>query len=187
MAETLEARVGDRLRASLDALLQAAQFQLSYRFLSPAPPPLADAAAPAAMEVPELVVDFSGADAGRLLANDGELLRALEHLAFETLQLGAGEHHRLIFDCQGRRQMRVEELHTLAQLAAQQVLKTGVPYAFAPMNSRDRRTVHLALHGLEGVSSESEGESRDRHVVIRSLSAAQAPAPRAGRKEYRRL
>jgi spoIIIJ-associated protein len=177
MAETLESRVAGPLRAFLDPVLKEGHFQLGYNFVTPPPDPRG--------ESPELVVDFSGADAGLLLANDGELLRSLEHLAFETLDLGRDEHHRLVFDCQGRRQMRVQELRTLAAMAAERVLKNGLPYEFAPMNSRDRRTVHMALSTVAGITSDSDGLGRDRHIVVRKPGSA-APAP-GGRKEYRRL
>lgn len=177
MSETLESRVAGPLRAFLDPVLREGHFQLSYSFLTPPPDP--------AGEGPELIVDFSGADTGLLLANDNELLRSLEHLAFETLRLGHDDHHRLVFDCQGRRQLRVQELRTLAAMAAERVLKTGLPYEFAPMNSRDRRTVHMALSGFAGLSSDSEGLGRDRHIVVRKPGSA--PAAPGARKEYRRL
>ncbi|MGH9394636.1 MAG: protein jag [Terriglobales bacterium] len=179
MADTLEARIGARLREFLDPILRDGGFRLHYRLLAPAPEP--------GGEGPELIVDFGGPDSDLLLAEDGELLRGLEHLAFETLRLGPDEHHRLVFDCQGRRQLRVQELRTLAKMAAERVRKNGVPYAFAPMNSRDRRTVHVALRDEDGLSSGSEGEGRDRHIVVRLQGAAGDPAAPGGRKEYRRL
>ncbi|HVA62345.1 MAG TPA: R3H domain-containing nucleic acid-binding protein [Terriglobales bacterium] len=176
MPESMEARLGPRLREFLDAVLREGKFELSYRLLAPPPEP----------EGPELVVDFAGEDTDLLLADDGELLRALEYLAFETLRLGPDEHHRLVFDCQGRRALRLEELRTLARMAAERVLKTGLPYEFAPMNSRDRRTVHMALADHAELSSESEGVGRDRHIVVRSRAAGGPQSPGA-RREYRRL
>ncbi|MGH9465785.1 MAG: protein jag [Terriglobales bacterium] len=168
-----------RLREFLETVVREGHFRLQFQFLTPAPEPDG--------EGPGLVVDFSGPDAGLLLAADGELLRGIEHLAFETLRLPFEEHHQLLFDCQGRRQMRVEELRSLATMAAERVRKTGLPYAFAPMNSRDRRTVHLALRDETGLTSESEGEGRERHIVVRVPGARAAAPSTGGRKEYRRL
>ena len=182
MAESLETRVGGRLREFLDPVLREGRFTLSYRFITPPSSPDDDG--------PELIVDFSGTDSDLLLANDNELLRGLEYLAFETIRLGPEEHHRIVFDCQGRRQIRVDELRTLAAMAAEKVRQTGAPYHFAAMNSRDRRTVHLALQEAKDLSSESEGEGRDRHIVVCPAGMARtAPAPggRGPRREYRRL
>lgn len=169
----------ESLHGFLDAVVREGHFRLQFRFLTPPPEPEG--------EGPELVVDFSGQDSGLLLADDGELLRGIEHLAFETLRLTPDEHHRVLFDCQGRRQLRVEELRSLARMAAEKVRKSGLPYAFAPMNSRDRRTVHLALRQEAGLSSESEGMGRDRHIVVRVPGSSRAAAAPGGRKEYRRL
>lgn len=167
----------EQLRAWLDPVIEAARFRLTYR-LVPRPE--------GAVDVPELIVDFSGPDSGLLLANDGELLHALEYLAFETLHLDVERERRVMFDCQNRRQLRGHELRTLAGMAAERVLKTGIPYRFGPMSSRDRRILHMALAGRPGVRSESEGVGRDRHLVVHPQTPAAAPAT-GRRREYRRL
>src|SRR3954470_17652763 len=91
---------------------------------------------------PEILVDFSGPDSALLLHRGGELLRALELLALEMLRLASGEHEKISFDCQNRRSLRIQELRTAADVAAEKVRKTGTPYQFSPMSSRKRRTVH---------------------------------------------
>ncbi|MGH9487545.1 MAG: protein jag [Terriglobales bacterium] len=174
----MEAEIQARLREFLESVIHEGHFRLQFQFLTPPADPDG--------EGPELVVDLAGPDASLLLADEGELLRGMEYLALETLRVPPHEHHAILFDCQGRRQLRVQELRALAQMAAERVRKTGLPYAFAPMNSRDRRTVHLALREQAGLSSESEGLGRDRHVVVRVPGMA-APAAPGGRKEYRRL
>lgn len=168
-----------RLRAFLDALLREGRFRLSYRLV---PQPAFEKQRD--FENPELLVDFDGADAGLLLANNGELLRSFEHLAHEVLRLGSEEHERLVFDCHNRRMLRVDELRMAAELAAQKVVKTGQPYAFGPMNSRERRIIHMALRGMQGIQTGSEGVGPQRHVVIQPANATQRPARS---REFRRL
>src|SRR5882724_2730913 len=90
-------------------------------------------------ERPEIVVDFAGPDSGLLLERGGELLRALELLSLEMLRLPGNEHEKVCFDCMNRRSMRLEELRMAASVAADKVRKTGAPYQFAPMSSRERR------------------------------------------------
>lgn len=167
------------LRQFLDTLLREGHFRLTYRFLARPAGEARD------FENPELLVDFDGEDAPLLLANGGELLRATEHLAHEILRLGSDEHERLVFDCHNRRMLRVDELRTAAELAAQRVLKTGLPYAFGPMSSRERRVIHMALRGTQGIHTGSQGVGPQRHVVIEPLQPARPPA--AGRREIRRL
>ena len=90
-------------------------------------------------EKPEILVDFSGPDSTLLLDRGGELLRALELLALEMLRLPSGEHEKISFDCQNHRAQRIHELRMAASVAAEKVRKTGTPYQFSPMSSRERR------------------------------------------------
>jgi spoIIIJ-associated protein len=117
-------------------------------------------------EKPEILVDFAGPDSGMLLDRGGELLRALELLALEMLRLPSGEHEKVCFDCRNHRSIRIQELRMAANVAAEKVRRTGTPYEFTPMSSRERRIVHLALKDIPGVRTESVGVGEQRQVVI---------------------
>ena len=117
-------------------------------------------------ERPEILVDLAGPDSTLLLDRGGELLRALELLALEILRLPSGEHEKISFDCQNQRSLRLEELRMLATVAAEKVRQTGAPYQFAPMSSRERRMVHLALREQTDLRTESDGEGPRRSVVV---------------------
>src|SRR5216684_8247677 len=90
-------------------------------------------------ERPEILVEFAGPDSPLLLERGAELLRSLELLALEILRLPANEHEKICFDCMNHRALRLEELRMAASVAAERVRKTGAPYEFAPMSSRERR------------------------------------------------
>src|SRR5579859_1932859 len=117
-------------------------------------------------ERPEILVELSGPDSPLVLERGGELLRAIETLAIEMLRLPGNEHEKICFDCMNQRAMRLEELRSAASVAAERVHKTGTPYEFAPMSSRERRIVHLALSGHDDLRTESEGEGLRRYVVV---------------------
>ena len=117
-------------------------------------------------ERPEILVEFSGPDSPLLLERGAELLRAIEFLALEMLRLSGNEHEKICFDCMNQRSIRLEELRLAADVAAQRVRKTGAPYEFAPMSSRERRIVHLALRDHADLRTESEGEGLRRYVVV---------------------
>jgi len=53
-----------------------------------------------------------------------------------------------------------------ARAAADKVRRTGEPYRFAPMSSRERRMVHLALREEKDLRTESDGEGGRRCVVV---------------------
>ena len=115
---------------------------------------------------PDILVDLSGPDSDLLLERGAELLRSIEHLALEMLRVQSQEHDRIIFDCMNYRAMRLEELKLAAGVAAERVRKTGTPYEFAPMTSRERRIVHLALRDHDDLRTESQGEGGRRWVVV---------------------
>jgi spoIIIJ-associated protein len=117
-------------------------------------------------ERPEILVEFAGPDSTLLLERGGELLRALELLALESLRLQGNEHEKIWFDCMNQRALRLEELRTAANVAAEKVQQSGSPYEFAPMSSRERRIVHLALSENQALRTESEGEGMRRYVVV---------------------
>lgn len=145
----------------LRGVVANAGFRLKYR-ISVDPPMAQDRD----WEKPEILVEFSGPDSGLLLERGAELLRSIELLAIEMLRLPGNEHEKVCFDCMNHRAMRLEELRIAANVAAERVRKTGAPYRFAPMSSRERRIVHLALRDFEDLYTESEGIGGRRMVVV---------------------
>ena len=128
-------------------------------------------------ENPDLLVRFSGPDVDLLLANKAELLLALEQLTMEALGMAPEEHSRLCFDANDHRMLRIEELRMSAQAAAERVKKTHMPFHFSPMNSRERRILHLALRDETEVRSESVGEGPIRQVVVVPADMKTLPEP----------
>src|SRR2546425_9283881 len=131
-------------------------------------------------ERPDVLVELAGPDSPLLLERGAELLRSLELLALEILRLPANEHEKISFDCMNHRAMRLQELRMAASVAAEKVRKTGAPYKFAPMSSRERRIVHLALRDEADLRTESEGEGLRRYVVVytKDYKSASKPARR---------
>ena len=129
------------------------------------------------VERPEILVELAGPDAGLLTERGAELLRSFEHVALKLLRLESEEHHKVSFDCHGYKAMRMEELRTAAQVAADKVRKTGMPYQFGPMSARERRILHLALREEPDLRTESEGEGPRRGVVVHPTNVPSNPRP----------
>jgi spoIIIJ-associated protein len=117
-------------------------------------------------ENPDVVVRFSGPDVDLLLSNKAELLLALEQLTMEALRMPLEDHSRLCFDANDYRMLRIEELRMSALTAADRVKHSHMPFRFNPMNSRERRIIHLALRNETAVRSESAGIGPQRQVVV---------------------
>jgi spoIIIJ-associated protein len=161
---------GPRIEQFLKKIFGLAGFKLDFA-VSEGETPHPD------FENPDLIVRFSGADADLLLANKAELLLALEQLTMETLGMPPDEHSRVCFDANDYRVLRIEELRMSGLAAAERVKKTRVPFHFSPMNSRERRILHLALRGEIDVRSESVGMGPIRQVVVVPADMKTLPEP----------
>ena len=85
------------------------------------------------------------------------------------------DHSRISFDANDYRLLRIEELRLSATTAADNVKRTGTPFRFNPMNSRERRVIHLTLRNETALRSESSGSGPGRHVVIYPAGMASLP------------
>lgn len=128
-------------------------------------------------EDPDIIVKFSGRDVDLLLSNRAELLLALELVTQEALRLHSDDHSRISFDANDYRSLRIEELRMSAMAAAEKVKHTGTPFRFNPLNSRERRVIHIALRNEQELRSESAGTGPFRHVVIYPAGMPSLPDP----------
>jgi len=151
--------IGPRLSEFLRPILDRAGFELDYD-LAPG-----ESVHPE-YESPEVTLKFKGPDVDLLLANKAELLLALEQVTMEALRMPSEDHSRISFDANDYRMLRIEELRLSASAAAEKVKRTGSPFFFNPMNSRERRVIHLALRGETELRSESAGFGGHRQVVV---------------------
>ena len=164
------ASVGARIDAFLKETLRNASIDLSYEMEDAAP-------ATDEFETPDVIVKFSGPDVDQLLSNRAELLLALEHVTMEMLRMPSEDHSRISFDANDYRLLRIEELRLSAAAAADKVKRTGTPFRFNPMNSRERRVIHLALRNETTLRSESLGTGPQRQVVVYPAGMASLPEP----------
>ena len=101
----------------------------------------------------------------RVLARP-ETVGALQELTRIAVQTKTGEYSRLILDIGGSREARAGELAILVEKAIERLEGGAGSAALPPMSSYERKLVHdLVSEGA--YRSESEGEGRDRHTVIR--------------------
>jgi spoIIIJ-associated protein len=116
-------------------------------------------------------VRLIGKDATFFLGDDGQgtILRALEHL-LQRVYATAGGEDPLRVECEGYRERREQLLVETARSLAAAVREDGQARTTGPLNSYERRVVHVALSEEAGVVTFSVGEGSDRRVTV-------APAP----------
>src|ERR1043166_1859035 len=118
------------------------------------------------------VLDIAGHDAELLQAQTGELLEALQHLINQVFGRSLTGGERLVCDVHGFRATREAELQAMANLAANRVHQTGMPFTFEPMSANERRIIHLTLADSADLFTESIGEGSERKLrIVRKSSA----------------
>lgn len=133
-------------------------------------------------EAEGFLVSIDTKDAGRLIGARGESLEGLQLVVNQIMSRKMAEkpalsesakgeqvegYKRVILDVASWRKQKMEELKTLATSLGKQVLDSGKQLELEPMSAWQRRVIHMSISETPGLSSESVGEGRDRHVVIK--------------------
>lgn len=111
-------------------------------------------------------VNMEGDTLGILIGRRGETLDALQYLTSLLVNKGQNNYTRVTLDTEGYRAKREEALVRLANRMANRCQKTGRKVSLEPMNPYERRILHSALQDHPAVTTHSEGEEPNRHVVI---------------------
>jgi spoIIIJ-associated protein len=102
-----------------------------------------------------------------LIGRNGETLRSLQTLTRSSLIAKNAELQRVNLDIADYKKRHNEKLAEQAEKWAKEVIETGNSMDLRPMNPAERFVVHKALVDYDQLSTNSEGEGRDRHIVLR--------------------
>ena len=111
--------------------------------------------------------EIEGDDSGLIIGRKGETLRSLEFLISFIIKRQLDKKVRVILDVEGYQERRRQNIASLAESAADKVIKSGKPVKMDPMSPFDRRIVHLSLEKQSKITTESEGSGSRRQVVIK--------------------
>jgi spoIIIJ-associated protein len=116
-----------------------------------------------------IILDIDCDNVERVIGRRGQVIDALQHLVGKVSfrDRAAGTRGKpIVVDADGYRIKLIERLESLAEKMANKALDTGETVSLNPMSAHDRRIVHMALADFDGVSTRSEGEGDDRHVLV---------------------
>ncbi len=102
-----------------------------------------------------------------LIGKHGNTLSSLELILSLITAKKVGEFKRIVIEVGGYRQAREDYLKDLAGRLRDEVVETGVEKTVRGLKPWERRVVHMHLSEDPDVISESEGEDRDRVLVIK--------------------
>jgi spoIIIJ-associated protein len=113
------------------------------------------------------VVDGPDEDMALLIGHEGQTLEAIQELTRIVVGRRLDQRIRVIVDIDDYRKRREGRLVEHARQLAERALETGQEESLEPMNSYERKLVHDAVSGIEGIITESRGVDPERYVVIR--------------------
>jgi spoIIIJ-associated protein len=124
-------------------------------------------------ETPDAIGVSLTARQGNSVELSSVLLEAAQYLVNRVVNPRAEGRKWVNLDVGGFREEGDPAVKAMAERLAATAQRTGKVLAVAPISARERRQIHLALMGVEGISTRSEGEGIFRQLLI-------VPARRGG-------
>lgn len=107
-----------------------------------------------------------------LIGQRGDTLRQFQYLVSTTLRNKEAELYRVNLDIADYKRQRNDRLREQAEGWAKHVQESGEPMHLRPMSAAERRVVHQVISDYGDLETHSEGEGRDRHVILSRKSLA---------------
>ena len=102
-----------------------------------------------------------------LIGKNGKTLSALQTILRQKVYNQIEKYPYIILDVENYKEKQQQHLERLAKRLAKEVQKTKIDTTMENMNSYERRIVHNALANFKNISTVSEGEEPNRHVIIK--------------------
>ena len=115
----------------------------------------------------QVIVGITVNNPAGLIGFRGRNLASIQFVLSLIIRSQVGEGIRVLLDVNNYRNEQKVRLEGMVKNLAEKVLATGKEVSMANMSSYERRLCHMVLAEIEGVSSESEGEGEERHIVIK--------------------
>jgi spoIIIJ-associated protein len=113
-----------------------------------------------------IAADVAPDNTALFIGQKGETIDALQYLVNVAAFRERPFFKRVVLDAEGYRQRRVEAIQGMAHRTARRAVRERRTVEMPPMNSAERRVVHLFLSDNPGVTTESEGTGDSRRVKV---------------------
>jgi spoIIIJ-associated protein len=111
-------------------------------------------------------IEIDGKDAPLLIGYQGDNLQAIRYVLSIMIRRQISDDAVVMVDIADYLARKEQRIIEMAQKAAAKYDKTKTPQDMPPMNAYERRLAHSWLTD-NGYISESAGEFRDRHIVVK--------------------
>jgi spoIIIJ-associated protein len=117
----------------------------------------------------EVRAELNGDDLGLLIGRHGQMIDAIQHIAYRVACRGTSMRKRVVVDAAGYRERRAVALRAAADQAAEAAIHDRRAVTLEAMTALERKVVHEHLKGRHDVETYSEGEEPDRRLVVAPL------------------
>lgn len=102
-----------------------------------------------------------------LIGKNGRTLESINLLLKQKIHNEIGEYFPFVLDIGEYKIAKEQKLESLAKRIAREVTNTKIEAKLDPMNSYERRLVHSIIGEYKNLNTESIGEGKERHVIIK--------------------
>lgn len=113
----------------------------------------------------QLVLD--GENNPILIGREGKTLEYFQILLRQALLKNVGQTIHINVDIAGYKEQKLKNIERQMEEIAKEVLSSKIDVTLDPMNSYERRKVHSIISPIEHLKTESVGEGKERHIIIR--------------------
>lgn len=104
-----------------------------------------------------------------LIGKNGQTLNALQTIIRQVIIKEIGMLPYILLDVENYKDSQIDRLENVALKIAKEVSQTGIDARLENMNSYERRIVHNRLSSVPGITTVSEGEEPNRHIIIKKI------------------
>ena len=108
-----------------------------------------------------------------LIGKEGKTLNAIQTILRQAIKQDASISLKINVDVGNYKLKKMRNIEKEVKIIAKEVLTSKLEAKLDPMNSYERRMVHNIINEYPNFETESFGEGKDRHVVIRYVEKAE--------------
>ena len=102
-----------------------------------------------------------------LIGKNGQTLMAIQTILRQQVYNQINVYPHILLDVENYKEKKLSNLERNAKRIAKELMRNKIDVELDNMNSYERRIIHNALSNFKNITTTSEGEEPNRHIVIR--------------------
>lgn len=113
-----------------------------------------------------VALHVTGGNAKIAIGHRGDTLDAIQYLVGLVANAASDSYYRVTINISDYRERRDAVLKSLGVKLAKRVLRTRQRIELEPMTPYERKVLHMEIEKINGVTSWSEGQDTQRHLIV---------------------